>query len=67
MIESDPRYRMHPKLLVDEFEGLKAQWARLGAPIEHLLRPGLAEDEMDEMAAAHNLRLPPEPAPMCGR
>lgn len=60
MIKSDSRYRRHPKFLVDEFEGLKAEWARLEAPIEHLLRPGLAEDEMDEMAAAHNLRLPPE-------
>jgi hypothetical protein len=60
VIKSDPRYRRHPKLLVDQLEGLRAQWVRLGAPIERLLRPGLEEAEMDSMAAAHNLRLPPE-------
>jgi hypothetical protein len=51
-----------PPLLSDEhLEGLERHWRRQRMPIADRLRPGLSDDEIDELVGPLGLRLPNEP------
>jgi hypothetical protein len=53
----------HPYLAADLLSGLERlgqQWQRLGAPIASYLRPGLSARDIDALAEAHGLTIPPE-------
>jgi hypothetical protein len=47
-------------VLREALDAIEGQWVRLGAPIASHLRPGLAGQELDELAAACGWALPPE-------
>lgn len=46
--------------LTEVLTRLESQWRRLGAPVADRLRPGLAEAEIESLAAVRGLVLPPE-------